>query len=124
MTVLPEDLDGMSPDTIALLRKHGDLAHIPITRDELRTMDPEEVTRLHKSGELNDLLNPASGEAAAEVEPEPQPEPPLGSADQGARGGGPPRRITSRDQLRGKSAAEIVELRRTGRLDGLMRGEH
>jgi 5-methylcytosine-specific restriction protein A len=64
MTILPDDLQHMSPETVALLRKHGDLDHLPITRDELRTMEPEEVARLHKDGKLGHLLNPAKAEAA------------------------------------------------------------
>jgi hypothetical protein len=58
MTIGPDDLKNISPQTVALLRKHGDLDHIPITRDELSTMEPEEVARLHKNGELNHLLSP------------------------------------------------------------------
>jgi hypothetical protein len=96
-----------------------------ITRDDLKLMTPGAIAAALRNGELNHLLNRTPDKVEAEeAAPEPQPEPPRGSADQGARGGGPPGRITSRDQLRGKTAAEIVELDRTGRLDGLKRGEH
>jgi hypothetical protein len=126
MTIVPDDLENMSPQTVALLRKQGDLAHIPITRDELRIMEPEEVARLHKNGELNHLLSPESGEAATEVETaeaaegEGQPRS-GGSADQGARTKQTNR--VGRESLRGLSPEEIVRRRRTGELDGLMRGE-
>jgi hypothetical protein len=68
------------------------------------------------------LIDEVEAEEAGPAEA--QPEPPRGSADQGARGGGPLGNVTGRDQLREKSAAEIVELHCTGRLDGLIRGEH
>jgi hypothetical protein len=126
VTISREDFENLSPETRALLRDHGDANHIPITRDELRTMEPEEVARLHKNGELNHLLSPESGEAAAGVEAaadaegEGQPRA-GGSADQGARTKQTNR--VGRESLRGLSPEEIVRRRRTGELDGLMRGE-
>jgi hypothetical protein len=123
MTISPEDFANLSPETRALLREHGDAKHIPITRDELRTMDPTEVARRLKEGELAHILNPAEVEAA-EAESTSEPAPLAGSADQGARGGGVPGRITSREQLRHMTPSEIAEACRAGRLDSLMRGEY
>jgi hypothetical protein len=123
VTIAREDFENLSPETRALLREHGDANHIPVTRDELRTMAPEDVAGLLKNRKLDHLLNPAEVEAAEAVATS-EPAAPAGSADQGARGGGVPGRITSREQLRHMRPSEIAEALRAGRLDSLMRGEY
>jgi hypothetical protein len=91
--IRPEDLDNLSEKTIRLLRVHGEIDHLPIGPDELRSMDSSEIADRLKNRELDHLLGRAEVEEA------------------------------EAEALRGLSNEEIVRMHRAGELDGLMRGE-
>lgn len=91
-----EDLKTMKPETISLLYRNGDLDHL---------LSETEVAREAR------LLSEAEGEAGAS---DPS------NIDQGNRGT-PPR--SGRRSLSRMTPQEIVEARRRGDLDALMRGE-
>jgi hypothetical protein len=113
--IRPEDIANLKPETVALLRTHGDIDHIPIGRDELRTMDSAEVSRLLAEGKLDHMLGRAEVEAAdAESTSEP---PAPSNIDQGGRGGTP---TNTREGLREMSHDEIVQRFRAGHFDQML----
>jgi len=81
-----------------------------------------QIQTWRKGGQLDGLL--AGGQAADDVDDEPEPEAaPVGSADQGARPGGPQGQIDDTNLKRlyaERRYDEISRARREGRLDRLL----
>lgn len=88
--------------------------------ETVRRMTPDEVVAARKEGLLDDLMSGNAPEPEA-TKPEPEGARP-GGADQGAMGASPP--AGTRAWLRWLGPQRIVELRRSGKLNALMRGEH
>jgi hypothetical protein len=119
--IRPEDLDNLSEKTIRLLRVHGEIDHLPIGPDELRSMDSSEIADRLKNRELDHLLGRAEVEEAEAEAGTSEPPAPAPGIDQGGRGKQTYK--VGREALRGLSNEEIVRMHRAGELDGLMRGE-
>jgi hypothetical protein len=93
-----------------------------IQRDDLKHMRPETIVALRRDGDLDHLMRGQTDEErwTAEAEADAA-DAGGGDIDQGARSTQQPR--TTRERLRQMTPQQIVEARRRGDLDPLLRGE-
>jgi len=89
-----------------------------------RRGDADQIAQWRRDGALADVLAGRSGTSESAVDHEPEPEAaPVGSADQGARPGGPQGQIDDANLKRlyaERRYDEISRARREGRLDRLL----
>jgi hypothetical protein len=117
------DLEAMSPDEIDTARRGGRLdrllGHVEqLTKADIGKMSAADVLQAQKRGAFDSLLGrPAETPATDTVEAARAAS--RGSADQGARTGGPVGQL-SREHLRTMDTTEISKALRDGRLDDVL----